>query len=97
VWRGGDDRRSRDERAKHAEVEDKLKHEVQRTAGRSVMRVLDVKAHPDLAEQLRVPTSSKWPVILAYSRGVEARRVAGHVSGEDVTRWVLEEAWLLNE
>lgn len=97
-----------DERAKYADTEEKLKHQVLRTAGRCVMRVLDVKAHPDLAQRLHVAPSAaaaaartehhpRWPVILAYSRGQEARRVSGHVSDRELTDWVHEESWLLNE
>jgi hypothetical protein len=63
------------------------------------MRLLDVRAHPDLAKRLSVesPPHPRWPVILSLSRGVETRRSAGHIRDSEVADWVHEEAWLLNE
>jgi len=81
---------------KYSELEEKLKHEVRRTADKTVMRVLDVKAQPKVAKQLGVSDSKHWPVIISYSRGNECGRVAGHIREQELVSWVKDEAWLLN-
>lgn len=87
---------SQEERMKYSELEEKLKHEVRRTADKTVMRVLDVKAQPKVAKQLGVSDSKHWPVIISYSRGNECGRVAGHIREQELVSWVKDEAWLLN-
>lgn len=92
-----DGRNRKEERAHYAHTEEKLKQETRRTGEKCAMRLLDAKAHPELAKRLGIDEQQKqWPVVIAYVRGMETRRVAGRPTDTDIAHWVQEEAWLLN-
>lgn len=84
-------------RAKCAACEEKLKHEVNRTAGKCAMRFLDTSAQPELAKRFNIAVADQWPVIIAYIRGAEARRCEGNIRDKVLADWVHSLSWLFTE